>query len=246
NYLNNIQNVTCDVIMVHGLNDWNVKLRTVYSFYKALKQVPVTKKLILHQGQHIYFNDWQSLDITDMMNLWLSHKLYDVENGAKEILPDVLVQDNTQEQTWHTYPDWESSQVETKTLALSENKLSETKSGTDLTLHFSDHLPEKEFTNYKKDLPAWEKDLLTDGKTPVTNNRLLFRTDPLEKDVLLRGAATLQVSVASSLDHGLLSVMLVDYGKEKRLGANPAPVGKEKLQLGCHWREMSLREFKLT
>ncbi|HIY58463.1 MAG TPA: Xaa-Pro dipeptidyl-peptidase [Candidatus Tetragenococcus pullicola] len=246
NYLNNIQNVTCDVIMVHGLNDWNVKLRTVYSFYQALKQVPVTKKLILHQGQHIYINDWQSLDFTEMMNLWLTHKLYDVENGAKEILPDVLVQDNTQEQTWHTYPDWESSQVETKTLALSENKLSETKSGTDLTLHFSDHLPEKESTNYKKDVTTWEKDLLIDSKTPVTNNRLLFKTDPLEKDVLLRGAATLKVNVASALDHGLLSVMLVDYGKEKRLGANPTPVGKEKLQLGYHWREMSLREFKLT
>src|SRR5699024_1557130 len=92
----------------------------------------------------------------------------------------------------------------------------------------------------------WEKDLLIDSKTPVTNNRLLFKTDPLEKDVLLRGAATLKVNVASSLDHGLLSVMLVDYGKEKRLGANPTPVGKEKLQLGYHWREMSLREFKLT
>lgn len=246
NYLNNIQNVACDVIMVHGLNDWNVKLRTVYRFYQALDQVPVTKKLILHQGQHIYINDWQSLDFSEMMNLWLTHKLYAVENHAKELLPDVLVQDNVQEQTWHTYPDWESSQVATKTWSLTENKLSEVKPGADLTLHFSDHLPEKEFANYKKDLSTWEKDLLTDDKTPMTKNRLLFKTTPLEKDLLLRGAAKLKVNIASALDHGLLSVMLVDFGSAKRLGASPTPVGREKLQLGFHWREMTLREFKLT
>lgn len=94
--------------MVHGLNDWNVKLKNVFNLYNKLGDVEVTKKLILHQGQHIYINNFQSLDFTDMMNLWLSHKLYGIENNAKELLPDILVQNNTKESTWETYSSWQS------------------------------------------------------------------------------------------------------------------------------------------
>ncbi|KLD59067.1 hypothetical protein WP50_21365, partial [Lactiplantibacillus plantarum] len=78
--------------MVHGLNDWNVKPRNVANLWDKLQAVPVTKKLILHQGQHIYINNLQSLDFTDMMNLWLSHKLYGLDNHAETLLPNVLVQ----------------------------------------------------------------------------------------------------------------------------------------------------------
>lgn len=92
--------------MVHGLNDWNVKPRNVYNLYNALQKLPVVSKLVLHQGQHIYVNNFQSLDFTDMMNLWLSHKLYGLENGAEKLLPNVLVQDNVKESTWHAKDAW--------------------------------------------------------------------------------------------------------------------------------------------
>ncbi|MSE24896.1 hypothetical protein GKC32_10650, partial [Lactobacillus curvatus] len=72
NYLKDVGNIKCDIVMVHGLNDWNVKLKNVFNLYNKLGDVEVTKKLILHQGQHIYINNFQSLDFTDMMNLWLS------------------------------------------------------------------------------------------------------------------------------------------------------------------------------
>src|SRR5699024_11721542 len=30
NYLKDVGNIKCDVVMVHGLNDWNVKLKNVF------------------------------------------------------------------------------------------------------------------------------------------------------------------------------------------------------------------------
>ena len=71
-------NVKCDMLLVHGLNDWNVKLSHVYNLRNRLKQEPITQKLILHQGQHEYLNNFRSVDYTDLINLWFSNKLYNI------------------------------------------------------------------------------------------------------------------------------------------------------------------------
>ena len=52
---------------MHGLNDWNVKPRNVANLWNAVRDLPINKKIILHQGQHIYINNFRSIDFTDMM-----------------------------------------------------------------------------------------------------------------------------------------------------------------------------------
>ncbi len=99
-------NVKADLMLVHGLNDWNVKLSHVYNLRNTLKNENITQKLVLHQGQHEYLNNFRSVDFTDMVNLWLTNKLLDVDNQANKVLPDVLVQDNAEPETWTTYKDW--------------------------------------------------------------------------------------------------------------------------------------------
>ncbi|XIF19555.1 MAG: Xaa-Pro dipeptidyl-peptidase [Acetilactobacillus jinshanensis] len=106
NYRKNLKHTKADLLFVHGLNDINVKPFNVERSWKALKNVPVTKKLILHQGQHIYINNFQSIDFTDMVNLWISNKLYGVDNSADQIIPPVTIQDNAKPETWHTFNDW--------------------------------------------------------------------------------------------------------------------------------------------
>ena len=49
NYIPNVDNIKCDVMMVHGLNDWNVKPVNVKNLYDSLQEMPNTSKLILHQ-----------------------------------------------------------------------------------------------------------------------------------------------------------------------------------------------------
>ena len=243
NYLKDVGNIKCDIVMVHGLNDWNVKLKNVFNLYNKLGDVEVTKKLILHQGQHIYINNFQSLDFTDMMNLWLSHKLYGIENNAKELLPDILVQNNTKESTWETYSSWQSKNF-TK-LYLDSDSLSAQKKENQ-TLEFSDHLPEATFKHYQANINSWKEEILASTSPKLEANRLILTSKPLKHETLLKGVAKIKLKIASQLDHGLVSVKLVDYGDAKRLGATPTILERRGLDLGYHWQEDNLVEFKLT
>lgn len=239
NYLPFIKDIQCDVVMVHGLNDWNVKPRQVADLWDALKEVPVAKKLILHQGQHIYINNVPSIDFHDMMNLWLSHKLYDVENNAKEILPDIVYQANTDAETWMTADDWKSNQV--NTFYFGEKALEvEPQTGQ---VAFKDQLPEEQFTAYTKNIEKWETELKETG--PMDDHRYLAKSAVLSEDLFINGRPKVTMKVASSQDLGMLSVELIDFGEAKRLKPVPDVLVPKGLQLGYNWREDNVVELKL-
>ncbi len=243
NYLKNVENIKCDVVMVHGLNDWNVKPRNVYNLYRELEKLPVTKKLFLHQGQHIYINNFQSIDFTDMMNIWLSNKLYGVENHADELLPDVCVQDNSTESTWHAFDGWHTENPQTHHYQFEKEKL--VKHSVDTTTEsFNDQLPSADFDRYKKDWNHWRADLLSDQPNILNKNRLIFKTDKLDNDLYLQGCPHVKLNVSSSTNKGMLSFMLVDFGNEKRLGEVPTTLDLKALDAGYQWRTDDLKEFK--
>ncbi|MGX7204709.1 Xaa-Pro dipeptidyl-peptidase [Enterococcus pingfangensis] len=239
NYLPFIKDIKCDVVMVHGLNDWNVKPRQVADLWDALKEVPVAKKLILHQGQHIYINNMPSLDFQDMMNLWLSHKLYGVENNAKELLPDIVYQKNTAPETWGALNDW--TPANEKVYYLGEKDLSETTAAGSVV--FSDRLPKEQYESYTKNVALWEKELKTAG--PMENHRYLAKTKNLDQAIFLNGRPKVKLKVASSSDLGMLSFELIDFGPAKRLKPVPDVLAPHGLPLGRNWREDNVVEFKL-
>ncbi|WP_235807167.1 Xaa-Pro dipeptidyl-peptidase [Lentilactobacillus farraginis] len=230
-------NIKCDILLVHGLNDWNVKLSHVWNLRNRLKQEAITQKLILHQGQHEYLNNFRSVDYTDLVNLWLSNKLYDVQNNANETLPDVLVQDNAEPETWHTYQDWGSSSIDHYTL--SDPRFTNLNENTS----FSDHLDEDLFKSYVKDTAKWQRALFTKSHSKMDNHAIQLVSEPLRKDLVIDGRAKITLSAASSATVGLLSVALVDYGKAKRLTATPQVLAAQKIITGYNWRKDDLREF---
>ena len=248
NYLKNVDKIKADIVMVHGLNDWNVKPRNVANLWDKLQKVPVTKKLILHQGQHIYINNLQSLDFTDMMNLWLSHELYGLDNHAESLLPNVLVQDNTKAETWHGYDNWWQDSTQSLDFKVQYKELVPADHPVDQrAAHFTDKLPDKLFKHYQQDLNAWQTDLLSESKTnPLYDHRLLFKSWQAPSDQLLVGRPHVQGSVAVNKNFGMLSFMLIDFGEAKRLTVSPQMIAAKALDLGFHWREDDLKDFKLT
>lgn len=248
NYLKNVDKIKADIVMVHGLNDWNVKPRNVANLWDKLQQVPVTKKLILHQGQHIYINNLQSLDFTDMMNLWLSHELYGLDNHAESLLPNVLVQDNTKAETWHGYDNWWQDSTQSLDFKVQYKELVPADHPVDQrAAHFTDKLPDKLFKHYQQDLNAWQTDLLSESKTnPLYDHRLLFKSWQAPSDQLLVGRPHVQGSVAVNKNFGMLSFMLIDFGEAKRLTVSPQMIAAKALDLGFHWREDDLKDFKLA
>ncbi|MGM9891631.1 Xaa-Pro dipeptidyl-peptidase [Limosilactobacillus sp.] len=239
NYRPQIANIKAAVMMVHGLNDNNVEPSNVKALADKLAQLPVTSKLILHQGQHIYINAFQSLDFSEMVNLWLANKLWGVDNHADEILPDVLVQSNLTPETWESYDQWTAGKE--TTYYLKDNQLTTTASSTADLQTFNDQQTPADYAAWCKAPAKWQAALYKDDGRFSRH----FISAPLTTDELLRGTPRLTVQVSSSTDHGLLSAELIDRGTAKRLTTSPVIMNRGGLPLGYHWQADDLREFRL-
>lgn len=115
-------------LVMHGLNDDNVRTKHFELMYQTLKKAGQPVKLYLYQGDHIYpvnkrfgIKEGQQ-SVSDLLNLWFSHYLYDAENQV-ESLPEVTVSNNYDPSKWEHYSSWESSNKLTlKTLSRREEE----------------------------------------------------------------------------------------------------------------------------
>lgn len=238
NYLPDVKNIQADMLIVHGLNDTNVKPIHANQLWNALKSTTTTQKMILHQGQHIYINNLLSLDFNDIANVWLTNKLLDIENHANDVLPDVLVQDNTQEATWNIYNDWDNFQ-DKKVINLNDPKFN---NHNDLE-EFSDQLDDENFKIYTNSYEQWHHDLVNNN-SPLDNHVIRLMTQPISQERLIDGTIQLNLSAKVNSDHGLISVAIVDYGIKKALETTPSILDPKGLPLGFRWKNDDLKEFK--
>ncbi|GAX04162.1 Xaa-Pro dipeptidyl-peptidase [Secundilactobacillus pentosiphilus] len=244
NYRKNAKNIKADVMIVHGLNDWNVKPRNAEKLWRAIHDLPINHKIILHQGPHIYINNFRSLDFTDMVNLWLSHELYDLDNHAEKILPDVLIQDNTSAENWQAYPDWGDPANKTTQYHLTPNSLS-TDTSSQETVQFNDQLNKPTFQLYAKDNNQWQHDLVKPS-SPLKGHRQFFKAPAQTNELVMDGCPILHLDVSSDQSIGLISTELVDLGNFKRLKPLPTTLARQSMALGYHFRKEDLREYELA
>ena len=118
NYRLRADQIKCSALIVHGLNDENVSTKQFEMMHTAFEQAGRTVKLILHQGPHItptmanknygILIDGKFYD--DIVNEWISHYLYGVENGAEE-MPEVLAQTNYDQKKWEVESAWETEHI---------------------------------------------------------------------------------------------------------------------------------------
>lgn len=242
NYRKDAAHIKADVMIVHGLNDWNVKPANAEKLWRSISDLPIAKKLVLHQGPHIYINDFQSIDFTDMVNLWLSHELYDLDNHAETLLPDVVIQDNAKPETWTAFSDWGNPANPTQTIKLSDFQLH---NQATTTATFADQLPTDTFNHYTHHLDQWQTDLIA-ADSPLTANRLRFTLPAQTSDLLLDGCPKLTLRVAVDHPVGLISCQLIDLGEFKRLTTQPGTLDRQAYDLGDHFRKSDLREYQLT
>ena len=116
NYRLNYDKIKCSALIVQGLNDENVSTKQFEMMYKAYKKSGQTVKTIVHQGPHItptmanknygILIDGNFYD--DIVNKWISHYLYDLDNCAEE-MPEVLVQTNYNQNKWEACDSWETA-----------------------------------------------------------------------------------------------------------------------------------------
>ncbi len=130
-YTLDAENIKCPALIVHGLNDDNVRTKEFDLMYQAYEEAGVPVKLLLHQDGHLtptypagglqFMIGEQSYD--SILNKWFSHYLYGVDNGI-ENMAAVTAQSNNDTHEWNTYDDWKTDKAITLTGESAESETS--------------------------------------------------------------------------------------------------------------------------
>ena len=181
-------NFRCPALIVHGLNDDNVRTKQFQLMYDAFAKAGKTVKLLLHQGEHItpdYDDHKTSLMIgnktySSILNEWYSHYLYgqntDDGNNA-EALAAVTVQNNT-DGSWSTLDSWPTSD----SLADVNNKLTLTNTATGTTT----------INSNMNGISNW-RDTFTSSSTSAS---AMYATEPVANDTVIKGTVQVKISAA--------------------------------------------------
>ncbi len=98
--------ISCSALIVHGLNDFNVTTKHADLMARAFAAAGQPFKLVFHQDGHNHLvGRLVNGEVWDeIVNKWLSHYLYDVDNGI-ENMPAVSVQSNV-DGSYVNYASW--------------------------------------------------------------------------------------------------------------------------------------------
>lgn len=212
NYLKDVEKIKASVFAIHGLNDWNVKPKQVGEFWRAIQSLDIESKVLLHQGDHIYINHLASLDFYDIMNLWLTKELLEVENGASKHLPKALIQSNICNEDWQVDNHWNQGKAE-KIMKLSEAACINGQYDESGYIQFLDDKKTSGFSKDENNSEDWQKHFVMDNKR---NDQARFELLKVTQPIRLSGTTNIQLKIALDKPTAIISAMLVDYGEDYR------------------------------
>lgn len=214
NYLNQIQNFKASVFIIHGLNDWNVKTNQCIPLFKALERQGVERKMLLHQGEHVYVYDLEGAGVLNMVERWLDHYLRGEDNGIEKE-PKVLVESNADQLHWMVSDTWPPKGWDYKKFPI-------TAPSQEMTI--VDDLSATVYDKAADNQKEWLDELVLSEKASY-RNRFKAEWNPFEEEMgdreSVRVSGTVKVSFDAAIDKktAILSAMLVDLGEDNRITA---------------------------
>ncbi len=227
NYLLNVDKVKADILIDHGLQDWNVTPEQAYNFWNALP-ANQAKHIFLHRGSHIYNHNWQSLDFTECINTYFSAKL--LEKPLNLNLPPIILQENSKYQSFTSLKNWGSEVKLSMPLAKTAVSLSQ----------FENHYDLATFERYSADFNVFKKDLF-EGKTQATVVDL-----EMTQEIFVNGAIELDLKLKINDNKGLLSAQILDFGEKKRLRDTTQIIDPKAIDRGRNFELENLQELPLV
>ena len=186
-YTVNADNIECSALIVHGLNDSNVRPKNTIMMYNAFRQAGADVRLLLTQDSHrtpAYGSTKTEMLIDgesyhDILNQWFTYHLCDEMTEVVDTISPVTVQNNT-DGSWSYYDSWESA--EQMNISFSPNK--QISSGTTTTAKY------------------------VAGNTSYS----VVQTVSVPSDLTIKGtvAVTIEATPGTSGQNQTLSAMLVD------------------------------------
>jgi X-Pro dipeptidyl-peptidase len=220
-YVFRVHKVQASVMVVHGLNDWNVKTKHFAQWWDQLAHYGVPRKIWLHQGGHggpgnaaqVTLPDGQTWTYRQIQNRWFDHWLWDVDNGIIDE-PTAIVQ--REDRSYLTYPNWPDPAADDVSLRLGATDASEP--GT-LTIGTPGHRDITQ-TFIDEGRTIAPTDLVANPDT-ANPNRLVYRSSVLNQNIRVSGRIRmlLRMSIDNRADANL-TTYVVDYGPP---GSTDAP-----------------------
>ncbi|MEG2917592.1 MAG: Xaa-Pro dipeptidyl-peptidase [Clostridium sp.] len=233
NYLNLADKIKASTFIIHGLNDWNVMTNQCIPLWKTLEKFDAPRKMMLHQGDHIYIHDLQSGNFNSIMHMWLDYWLYDIENGVMEEVPNVLVQSNVDQDKWLSSTNWPAEKNELKKFDIEE---------VEEIVSFVDDLSATVYDREKKNLNQWLDELVMSDS--IENGHFIkYIGEELESEARISGEIQVSFSAAIDKETAILSAMLVDYGEDNRMLVSQEVAEKDGITWGLNTPKSDVKKF---
>ena len=247
-------NFNCPALIVHGLNDDNVRTKQFQLMYDAFKNAKQNVKLLLHQGEHItpdYDDHKTSLMIgnktySSILNEWYSHYLYGQntnDGNNAEAMAAVTVQNNT-DGSWSTLDSWPTSD----SLADVNHKMTLTNTATGTTT----------INSNMNGISNW-RDAFTSSSTSAS---AMYATEPVANDTVIKGTVQVKISAApiqhpdqqasaiavqsestGSRDALMMSAMLVDVADDE---FTTYPMSRTEVKTGkMNWVGSGAQDYEI-
>ncbi|HLR25047.1 MAG TPA: Xaa-Pro dipeptidyl-peptidase, partial [Fodinibius sp.] len=192
-YLHDLKPLKAALLMSHGFNDWNVMPEHSYRIYKAAKENGVPAQIYYHQQGH------GGPPPLEMMNLWFTRYLFDVDNGVENDHWAWIVREEDKRQDPTPYEDY--PHPDAKPVTFHPTAGAPQQGG--LTLQqTNDQGTESLIDNFSFSATAL-------AQAEWTDHRLMYVTEPLQDSLHISGVSSITVKLASSQPAANLSVMLV-------------------------------------
>ncbi|BDD10328.1 putative Xaa-Pro dipeptidyl-peptidase [Fulvitalea axinellae] len=201
-YIHDMKPMKAALLMSHGFNDWNVMPEHSLRIYEAAKAKGLPAQIYYHQYGH------GGPPPMRMMNRWFTRYLHGVENGVENDARAWIVREGAKTSKPTAYTDYPNP------------------AATNVTLYPGTETGARGLLNLKKSPVALET--LTDdvshsgselASAESSENRLLYVTPKLKKDLHISGTARVSLRISSDKPAANLSVWLVSlpWKKGRRL-----------------------------
>ncbi|MFE2754942.1 Xaa-Pro dipeptidyl-peptidase [Actinosynnema sp. NPDC059335] len=199
NYVKDASKVRAAVLAVHGLSDWNVKVKHVAQWYEALRRHGVEHKIWLHQSGHTDPDTLRSAEWRRTVNRWFSHYLYGVDNGVeREPKATIQREDKT---TWVDEADWPAPGTSTA-------RVYPWAGGSERgALRFQQVPGTAVVESLRDDATKLAEDLID---LPGSGNRLSYATRPTSEPVRFSGTARVDLALSFDRPAANVTALLVD------------------------------------
>ena len=232
-------NIKASALIVHGLNDDNVKTKQFELMWDAFERSGAEHKALLHQNDHITpaseddQTDIMVGDITykELLNRWFSHYLAGIDNDIENI-PDVLCQSNA-DGLFYGYDSWNSydSQNENGSLVMRPDSTDETS------------------TVSAKGAHETNRELLKSAFNGKSSDNTSVFTYEVTTPVMINGTAKIRLCLKTDnidAENTTVAAALVDHCEKSFMAFDPNGFDLEYTEIGTSVQGEGLEPFKLV